>query len=274
MTGALFAGVDAGSTTVKAVLVDASGAVRGSAIAPGGPLPRETAERVIDEALAVAGGVRGDIACLVSTGYAREAIAGRSRSVTEISCHARGARALVPGARGLIDIGGQDSKAVALDANGGVDRFEMNDKCAAGTGRFLEVMARTLHVPLGESGAVALSSASPAAISSTCTVFAESEVISLVARGAPVADILAGVCRIVAARAAALATRARVAAPVAMTGGVARNAAVVRFLGEALGAPLTVPETPELTGALGAALAARDTAAKQAAQGAPAKETT
>lgn len=260
MSAPLFAGVDAGSATTKAVLTDAAGAVRGSAVVPSGARLADAASRALDAALHAAGAARGDVACLVATGYGREKVPGSDRAVTEITCHARGVASVFPEARGVVDIGGQDSKAIALE-NGAVRRFEMNDKCAAGTGRFLEVMARTLEIPLAEFGPRALRSADPAKLSSTCTVFAESEVISLLAQDRPVEDILAGVCRAVAGRAGSLAARVRVQAPCVMTGGVALNSGVVRFLEEALGLPLELPEFPQTMGALGAALIARETAA-------------
>ncbi|MBW7864264.1 MAG: 2-hydroxyglutaryl-CoA dehydratase [Candidatus Hydrogenedentes bacterium] len=259
IVGDLFAGVDAGSATTKAVVVDGAGTVLANAVLPSGARLAESSARVLEEALARAGAHRGRVAAVVSTGYGREMVEGRTRAVTEITCHARGVQAMMPEARGVIDIGGQDSKAIALE-NGAVRRFEMNDKCAAGTGRFLEVMARTLEVPLDGFGPLALESTEPARLSNTCTVFAESEVISLLAQGRAPADILAGVCRAVAGRAAALAARVRLSQPCAMTGGVALNAGVVRYLGEALGFPVVLPAMPQTAGALGAALIARDLA--------------
>jgi len=155
----------------------------------------------------------------VATGYGRESVANKTKSVTEITCHAKGAHVLYPDARSVIDIGGQDSKAISLDAMGAVRKFEMNDKCAAGTGRFLEVMARTLEVPLAEIGPRALAADTPAKISSTCTVFAESEVISLLAQGQTVERILAGLCLAISQRVTSLASRAGMAPRVIMTGG-------------------------------------------------------
>ena len=259
----LYAGIDAGSTTAKVVLLDDAGAAVARALRPGGANLAASAASTLEDALRSISVDRRDIACIVATGYGRNTVAEADRSITEITCHARGIFHLDPAARSIIDIGGQDSKAIVIDAAGSVVRFEMNDKCAAGTGRFLEVMARTLEVPLDRMGTLALESASPAAISSTCTVFAESEVVSLAAQGRPVADILAGLCRAVATRAAGLAGRARVQAPVVMTGGVARNPAVVSMIAEKLGMSLSVPAEPQFSGALGAALIARDTALRQ-----------
>jgi predicted CoA-substrate-specific enzyme activase len=214
-------------------------------------------------ALEQAGAARGDVVMLVATGYGRDSVAGKDKSVTEIACHARGAHSLYADARTVIDIGGQDSKAIALDAAGAVRKFEMNDKCAAGTGRFLEVMGRTLEVPLGEIGPRALQADAPAKISSTCTVFAESEVISLLAQGQGIERILAGLCLAVAQRINSLASRAGVTPRVIMTGGVAKNTGVVRAIEKAIGLAVTVPDDPQIMGALGAALIARTHAGKQ-----------
>ncbi|HOQ89277.1 MAG TPA: acyl-CoA dehydratase activase [Candidatus Hydrogenedentes bacterium] len=259
----LFAGIDAGSTTAKVVLIDDAGAVVARSIRPGGANLAAAAGAALRDALSAGGAERDDVAGIVATGYGRNAVAEADRTVTEITCHARGIFHLDPTVRGVIDIGGQDSKAIVLDPSGNVVRFEMNDKCAAGTGRFLEVMARTLEVPLEDMGRLALESRDPAVISSTCTVFAESEVVSLAAQGRAVEDILAGLCRAVAVRAAGLAGRARIQPPAVMTGGVARNAAVVAMVAEKLNIPLTVPPEPQFSGALGAALFARDTAVPQ-----------
>ena len=252
-----FAGVDVGSATAKAVLVDADGAMRAHVVLPSGGNLSLAADKVLAAALDRAGAARTDIAALIATGYGRESVANRTRAVTEITCHAKGAHALFPDARSVIDIGGQDSKAISLDAAGMIRKFEMNDKCAAGTGRFLEVMARTLEVPLDEVGPRALAADAPAKISSTCTVFAESEVISLLAQGQPVERILAGLCLAISQRVNSLASRAGMAPRVIMTGGVAKNIGVVRAIEKAVGFPLTVPDEPQIMGALGAALLAR-----------------
>ena len=216
----LYAGVDVGSATAKAVLITAGGVVLGEAVIPTGGNLAAAAERCFDLAAAAAGLPAGACAGIVATGYGRERVAMRSRAVTEITCHARGARALFSGAQSVIDIGGQDSKAIALDAQGRVLRFEMNDKCAAGTGRFLEVMARLLEINLDELGDRALAARDPVPISSTCTVFAESEVISHLAQNRDVNDIVAGLCRAIASRVYGLASRARLAPPTLMSGGV------------------------------------------------------
>ncbi len=257
-----FAGVDVGSATAKAVIVGLDGCMIAHAILPSGGRLALAAETALDAALANAGLSRGAMQALVATGYGRDAVAARTKSVTEITCHARGAHALNPLARAVIDIGGQDSKAIALMPDGSVKKFEMNDKCAAGTGRFLEVMARTLGVDLGDFGAIALTADAPARISSTCTVFAESEVISLLAQGEHVERILAGLCAAITQRVHSLASRVGMTPELMMTGGVAKNIGVLRNIEQAVGLPITVPPEPQIVGAYGAALFARDGAAK------------
>jgi predicted CoA-substrate-specific enzyme activase len=259
----LYAGVDIGSATAKAVLVDEQGSIRAHVVIPSGGNLGLAADKVIAAALEQAGANSSDIRALVATGYGRESVANKTKSVTEITCHAKGAHVLYPDARSVIDIGGQDSKAISLDAMGAVRKFEMNDKCAAGTGRFLEVMARTLEVPLAEIGPRALAADTPAKISSTCTVFAESEVISLLAQGQTVERILAGLCLAISQRVTSLASRAGMAPRVIMTGGVAKNTGVVRAIEKAIGLPVTVPDEPQIMGALGAALLAQLHASRQ-----------
>ena len=260
----IFVGVDVGSATTKAVLIDEAGASIARAVVPSGGKLTVASERALTEALAIAGCTRDDIAALVSTGYGREKVANRTKAVTEITCHARGAHALFPDARSVIDIGGQDSKAIALEPDGRVRRFEMNDKCAAGTGRFLDVMARTLELDLKDFGSIALTATKSANISSTCTVFAESEVISLLAQDVDVPEILSGLCLAIAQRVNSLATRVGMHPTVMMTGGVAKNAGVVKAIEAKVGLPVTVPEEPQIVGAYGAALFARDLARKAA----------
>lgn len=252
-----FAGVDAGSATAKAVLADFEGHLLGYAILPSGGQMADAAAQALDQALENAGRRPADVKVMVATGYGRDVVQGRTQSVTEITCHARGAHALDPAVRSIIDIGGQDSKAIALAPDGTVRKFEMNDKCAAGTGRFLEVMARTLGLDLSQLGPLALTADHPAKISSTCTVFAESEVISLLARGEPLPRIAAGLCAAIAQRVHSLASRVGMTPPLMMTGGVAKNAGVLKHLEAVLGLPLSVPPEPQIVGAYGAALLAR-----------------
>ncbi len=250
------AGIDGGSRAVKAVLWDAaSGRVVGRALRDSGPAAAAVADACLAEACAAAGLQRSDVTRLVATGYARAVIPGADRRVTEITCHARGIAQLLPAARAVVEVGGQDSKVIRLDASGRVTDFAMNDRCAAGTGRFLEVVAERLGCGLAGYGALVAAANDPAAISSMCVVFAESEIIGLMAQGRRREDLAAGVVAAVAARVAALAGR-DLAGPVAFTGGVALIPGFADALGAALGVPVVVPAEPQFTGALGAALIA------------------
>jgi len=196
---------------------------------------------------------------VMSTGYGRNTIDIADDRVTEITAHAKGIQYFFPDAHSVIDIGGQDSKAILLSSKTGkVVDFQMNDKCAAGTGRFLEVMARALEVPIDQFGSLALKSNKPASISSTCTVFAESEVISLFARGASKEDIASGIHKSIAKRVAGMAKRIGVEPKLVFCGGVALNSAVKKYLEEELGYEIVIPEFPQLTGAIGAALIAQE----------------
>ena len=197
---------------------------------------------------------------VMSTGYGRNTIDIANDRVTEITAHAKGIQYFFPNARSVIDIGGQDSKAILISSKTGkVVDFQMNDKCAAGTGRFLEVMAHALEVPINDFGPLALKSSRPSSISSTCTVFAESEVISLFARGAPKEDIASGIHKSIARRVAGMAKRIGVEPQLVFCGGVAKNSAVKNYLEEELGFEIVIPEHPQLTGAIGAALIAAET---------------
>jgi predicted CoA-substrate-specific enzyme activase len=240
------------------VVLNPDGEVAGTATVPTGAKIAESAALARRLALAAAGLPEDAEIATVATGYGRAGIAFAGDAVTEISCHARGAHWLYPEARTIIDIGGQDSKAIRIDAHGGVADFAMNDKCAAGTGRFLEKTAGVLGVPLDEIGAAARAAREDLQISSMCTVFAESEVVSLIAEGRSEADILKGLCQAVARRNEALLKRISAEPPYMMTGGVARNAGVVQAFEALLDAPVYVPDAPELTGALGAAIFASE----------------
>ncbi|HEY6098187.1 MAG TPA: acyl-CoA dehydratase activase [Anaeromyxobacter sp.] len=241
-------GVDAGSTTCKAVAIDASGRILARRVEPASPRIEAQAARVVAELRAEAGGEPP----VGATGYGRKRIAA-GRTLTEITCHARGAFALAGRPGLLVDVGGQDTKVIRMGPGGEVLDFAMNDKCAAGTGRFLEVILARLHVPLAEVAACARQAGRAVTVSSTCTVFAESEVISLVAGGEPLEAIVKGLHAALASRVAALA-RGAGGGEVFMSGGVALNAAMVEALGEVLRAPVTVLPEPQLAGALGAAL--------------------
>ncbi len=265
-----FAGVDIGSTAVKVVMLDQQGKVVGCETTRTGYRGAENAWHLLKGLLAAQTGVTpevwgrqgGDPAKLpvrvVATGYGRHKLAQAHRQVSEITCHARGAYHLEPGTATVIDIGGQDSKVIRVAQGGTVLDFAMNDKCAAGTGRFLEVVAGALEENVDSLGRLAVASNQPVAISSTCTVFAESEVVSHIAAGSSKENIAAGLCLAVAERVAGMAGRIGVQPRVVMTGGVAHNRGVVRALATMLGLPVEVLPDPHLVGALGAALLARD----------------
>lgn len=251
----MVAGVDIGSATTKVVLLR-SGEIASACIINTGANSRQAGERALDAALREARADISDLGYIVATGYGRAALPVANRQVTEITCHALGAHYLMPEARTVIDIGGQDSKAIRLDATGRSVDFVMNDKCAAGTGRFLEVMARALELEIIDLDRQSSQSIHPAHISSMCTVFAESEVVALVASGEPVENIVAGLHRSIAERVSTMVFRLGIAPSVVMTGGVALNGGVVRAIAEKLGCEITVAPQPQLVGALGAALLA------------------
>ncbi len=241
-------GVDAGSTTLKIVAIDAAGAIVARRLEPAHPRADAQAARLVADIEAEA----GRHLPIAATGYGRKRV-GAGRVVTEITCHARGAFSLLGRAGVLVDMGGQDTKVIRFGPAGEVLDFSMNEKCAAGTGRFLEVILGRLQIPLSEVSAYTARAERAVPVSSTCTVFAESEVISLVANGEPLEGIVKGLHAALASRVAAL---ARVAArgEVFMSGGVALNAAMTAALEEALGRDVRVVPEPQFVGALGAAL--------------------
>ncbi len=250
------AGIDAGSRAVKAVLVDSSDlAVLGESVRDQGVHQDHTASAAIEELLGPRGLSRRDVGRIVATGYARNLVEFAHTTITEITCHACGVRHNMAEARTVIEIGGQDSKLLRLAPDGRVRDFAMNDRCAAGTGRFLEMVAGKLEVPLSRLGELASRATSPAAISSMCVVFAETEIIGLLASGARPEDIVAGVLGAIASRVAAMVGR-RMEEPVAFTGGVAMVPGMDRALATALGRGVTVVDAPQMTGALGAAILA------------------
>lgn len=253
------AGVDMGSLTAKAVVLD-GGEVRGTGLVMTGHNSRQAGRRALDLALDEAGVGIANLGGLIATGYGRLSADFAGERVTEITCHARGARSRHPDVRTVIDLGGQDSKAIAVGEGGRVLDFVMNDKCAAGTGRFLEVMAAALEIELDDLGGISLESKEPAPISSVCTVFAESEVVSRVAEGVSKVDIVAGIHQAVASRIYAMAARIPVKERIIITGGVARNLGVVRALEKRFDKSIIVPEMPQHVGALGAAIIAEERA--------------
>ena len=246
-------GLDVGSTTTKGAVVDAQGRILGSHLVPTGASGAEAARTCLRELSRKSG---ADITGVptISTGYGRSLVDFAEKSVTEITCHSIGVHHVNPDIRLLIDVGGQDSKVIRIGENGRPTDFELNDKCSAGTGRFLEVMARVLEVSISELGPLALQSDSPCNISSTCTVFAESEVVGRIGAGESSRDIAAGVHRAMASKISTLSKRVGVVSPVCVTGGVALNPAFRYYLSKQLGAELWMPDNPQLTGALGAAL--------------------
>ncbi|HET7752946.1 MAG TPA: acyl-CoA dehydratase activase [Anaeromyxobacteraceae bacterium] len=249
MSVAAAIGVDAGSTTCKAVAVDAAGRVLARRVEPASPRVEEQAERMVAELRAEV----GPAAALGATGYGRKRIRA-GLALTEITCHARGAFECMRRPGVLVDVGGQDTKVIRIGSAGEVVDFAMNDKCAAGTGRFLEVILGRLQVPLGAVAEHVRSATRAVPVSSTCTVFAESEVISLVSSGEPLEGIVKGLHQALASRVAALARSAGPGTDVFMSGGVALNLAMVEALSQALARPITVVPEPQLVGALGAAL--------------------
>ena len=250
----LFAGIDSGSTTTNMVVLDANETLLAFSIVRTGPRAQMGAQAALEDVCKQLNIKKEDFAAIVATGYGRNNIPFATDTRTEITCHARGAHFLNPAVRTIIDIGGQDSKIINLDETGHVTGFMMNDKCAAGTGRFLEMMARTLELDMAEMSRRGLTWDKELTISSMCTVFAESEVISLIADNHTDSDIIHGLNKSIAGKTAAMAARAKGLPPYMMTGGVARNRGVVQALEEKLGAKLFISENPDLCGALGAAL--------------------
>jgi (R)-2-hydroxyacyl-CoA dehydratese activating ATPase len=247
-------GVDVGSTQTKAVVVDAAGRIVGRSLIDTGANVVIAAERAFDQALQQAALDRTQLGYVIGTGYGRYKVEFGDTQITEIACHARGAAEMFPATRTVVDMGGQDTKAIRLGERGEVLDFCMNDKCAAGTGRFLQSAAAALELDLAELGPTALRGRRAVPISTTCTVFAESEVLSWLARGRRIEDILLGVHRSIAQRSAGLMRRVGVEPEIAFTGGVTRNTAMVAALEELLGTTLRISEDSHYMGALGAAL--------------------
>ena len=251
----IVAGVDVGAATAKtAILKD--GEFVSSAIMPTGDVVSQAAEDITKKALTKIGLTMSDLDHVVSTGYGRHMVKFTDKAVSEIICHAKGVNFLIPGARSIIDIGGQDSKVIGMREDGTVSDFAMNDKCAAGTGRFLEVMATVLKADIGEMGPISLTSKKPSTITSTCTIFAESEIVSLRAEAAKREDMIAGLHRAVARRVVIMGKTVGYKDDVVFTGGVAKNSGVRKFIEELLEMKIVLPDEPQIMGALGAALIA------------------
>jgi predicted CoA-substrate-specific enzyme activase len=263
------AGVDVGSTQTKAVIVDAARSIVARTLIATGANVSRAGETAFLEACRVAGLPREAIGHVVGTGYGRYKVTFGDAQITEITCHARGAHWLFPATRTVIDMGGQDTKAIKVGADGSVVDFSMNDKCAAGTGRFLSAAAEVIGVPLDEIGPMSLAATQPVRLTSVCTVFVESDILSYLAQRKKLEDILGGVHKAIAARTMALVRRVGVEDEITFTGGVSRNVGMVRALEAVLGRPLNVSAEGHFTGALGAALFAveRAQAAEPAAAG-------
>ena len=261
-----FAGIDIGSTMTKVMLMDQGGDSLSALKGPTGAEHRRLANEVMRQALEQARLHIDDISFIVATGYGRLNVPFADRQITELSCHARGVASLFPAVRTAIDIGGQDAKCMKIDG-GRLTDFVMNDKCAAGTGRFLEVTAAALGIKLEDMGDISLSATEKVHISNLCTIFAQQEVVALLSRDEKLENIVAGLHDALASRIATLARRLGMEPDVVLTGGVAKNSGMVRSMEQSLGCQVLVPEEPLLTGALGAAILARETYRKALAEG-------
>lgn len=254
----IVAGCDVGSLTGKAVILK-NGEILSYSIVPTTPKPERTARNAMDKALENGSLHLDDIDYIVGTGYGRVKIPFANSEISELTCHGKGAHSFEPSIRTIIDVGGQDCKVIKVDKNGKILDFAMNDKCAAGTGRFLEVMAKTLELKLEELGPISLQSKNQAKITAQCSVFAETEVVSLMADGVEVADIVAGIHDAIASRIMSLVYRVGLEEDLTITGGVAKNIGVVTYLEKKLGLEAKkLPVDPQLMGALGAALTAKE----------------
>jgi len=263
-----FAGIDLGSTMTKVVIIDKAERVLARVETHTGAEHRRLANKVMEQALEQASLPFREIAYVVATGYGRINVPFADHQITELTCHARGVFSIFPSVRTALDIGGQDAKGLKLKDGKLVD-FVMNDKCAAGTGRFLEVIAKTLDLQLEDLGRISLKSASRVNISNTCTVFAQQEVVSRLSEGVPLADIVAGLHEAIASRAVGMLRQLRIEPDVVFTGGVAKNIGVVRAVKENLGGEVLVPDDPLLSGAMGAALLGREFVLEAVEKGEP-----
>jgi len=253
----MFLGIDIGSSSSKAVILDQSENILAAEVVNLGTGTRGI-HQVLELAFEKAQIQKKDVLFTVVTGYGRMNYEGADRQITEISCHAKGMLFLNPDVRTIIDIGGQDTKVIRLDADGIIENFVMNDKCAAGTGRFLEVMARVLDCKISDLSEVAAKGEQPVPISNMCTVFAESEVISHLSNNATVENVASGAILSIAKRVAGMAKRVGVTPKVMMTGGGALNNTLVAVLSKELETPIDLPPNPQVIGALGASVFARE----------------
>ena len=253
----IYAGCDVGSLTSKAVIIRQKKII-GQAIAKSRVKPEESAERVMEKALLQAGCKLSDITYCVGTGYGRNKMSFVNKAMSEIACHAKGAQSVLPSVRTIIDIGGQDCKIIKIDNQGTVVKFVTNDKCASGTGRFLEVMAKVLEIPIDDLGTLSSKSRSPITFASTCTVWAQADVIKQINDGQKIEDVGAGINNAMANRVAILVRSLHPEKDICMTGGVAKNAGVVAALEKMIGNRIKKIKRidPQIAGALGAALLA------------------
>jgi len=263
-----FAGVDIGSTMTKVVIMDEDEEVCSRIVGPTGAEHRRLANKVMEEALKQANLPFNEISYVVATGYGRVNVPFADRQITELSCHTKGVSALFPNVRIAIDIGGQDAKGMKI-INGNLVDFVMNDKCAAGTGRFLEVISDALGIKVEDLGSISLRSTNKVKISSVCTIFAQQEVVSYLSEGTPLEDIVAGLHDAIAGRVVRMVKRLKIEPDVVLTGGVANNIGVVKAVRENIGCEVLVPEDPLLSGALGAAILGKETVLKALAKGEP-----
>ncbi|RME40628.1 MAG: ATPase [Planctomycetota bacterium] len=262
MSGSWYVGVDVGSSATKCVVLDEGGQLRGHHVVCSGFDYGEAAEKALEGALAMAGADAGDVAGCVATGYGRGSVARADRQVTEITCHARGAREWYPEVRNIIDIGGQDTKVIRLAEDGRLTDYRMNAKCAAGTGMFLESIALKLGITLSELDALARQSTRRTVVNSYCTVFAGTEVIERIKEGQPREDIAMGLFRSIAVRVSEMLAARN--GWIGATGGVVAHCpAMVKALEEVFEAPVRLPPMPQHAGAYGAALLAREAAGRR-----------
>jgi predicted CoA-substrate-specific enzyme activase len=254
----MFVGIDSGAATVKTVITGEGKRILTSNVMPTGREVTISSENSFRSALEEIGASKRDIKYIIATGYARRRVPFADQTVTEILCHAKGGRALYPNVMTVIDIGGQDSKVIGLNEEGTVTSFVMNDKCAAGTGRFLEVMADVLEVGINSIGPLSLQGNEPCSISSTCTVFAESEVITYRTKGEKTENILAGLHQAIAKRVSDMGRRIGYKEDILFTGGVAKNPGMHKALEKQIREKILIPKEPQIIGAFGAALWAKE----------------
>ena len=249
-------GIDVGSGFSKAVVCEGD-LIRSYAIAPSGGNYREAAQRVVEEALSKICLSSEDVANTFTTGYGAAMVGFSDQTATDISCHAAGVHHLFPSARTVIDIGAQYSKAIRLNDAGKTINFLLNEKCAGGSGKFLQIIARILHISIDEIGPLSMTATRPVEFTTGCAVFAESEAVSRIAEGALAGDILAGIHKAMASKIVNLVTRVGLAEACVVTGGGAKDLGLVKTIESELGVPVLVPDEPQITAALGAALMAR-----------------